>query len=131
TRGAFHGDRLGFAEAVRDRGGGGADLPALPGKDREPSDVPDGGAGRRRSAGVGNQLEWGRLEGPADGATFRRGKRSNGNGRIPEGPSNPGGLGGVEVDIGWTRVPDGNARKRLSGNAVKLLAFTLCVFTVC
>jgi DUF2946 family protein len=40
------------------------------------------------------------------------------------------GCGGVEVVIGWTRVPDGNIRKRRSGNVLKLLAFSLCVFTV-
>jgi len=32
--------------------------------------------------------------------------------------------------LGWTRVADRSTRKRLRGNAAKLLAFSLCVLTV-
>jgi len=52
-------------------------------------------------------------------------------GRTPHVPGNPWGPGSVKGPLGWTRVADRNTRKRPSGNAIKLLAFTLCVFTVC
>ena len=55
---------------------------------------------------------------------------SGGIGRILRAPGNPGGPGSVQVSSGWARVPDGNIRKRPSGNAVRLLALTLCVFTL-
>jgi len=55
---------------------------------------------------------------------------SGGIGRIPRVLGNPRKPSDVKVSLGWMRVPDGNIRKRHSGNASRLLALALCVFTV-
>ena len=60
ARGALHRHRLGHAKAVRDRHCRGADLAAVPGPLRQPGAVRNGGARRRRSAGIGTRRLHGR-----------------------------------------------------------------------
>ena len=45
-------------------------------------------------------------------------------------PGNPRSAGSVKVSLGWTRVADPNSRKCARANAVTLLAFALCLFTI-